>query len=1298
MTNANPTPTGSLSRSGQKAHRRSQFTALLTLTILVACGPDGVETPATPSADSAAADVTDVAVVAPAAGGTRFAPRPTRAPLPTPRVDAPSVVVSRSLEVGPPVTGPLLAPVSAAQSGIDGGNFLPRELAPRFLHLGAGVAAADYDGDGRTDVYVVSQMGDSRLYRNLGGWSFEDVTEEAGVAVTRDMAAGRWKTRFPTGAAWGDIDNDGDPDLLTTAMAGRMELFVNQGDGTFANQTIPANLDYVGATTTPAFADYDRDGDLDLYVVAHRSFEISKAWPPMSNPDADDSELRYDIDSGVGAMAFIPEGDLLFENDGTGVFRVSLQDAGMAGRLWGVSAAWGDLNGDLWPELYVANDYESPDRLWLNRGDGGFTLAPNAALPIVPRHSQGVGLGELDDDGRLDVFATDVRPAERSARQAFHYSPWIAQADGLGAIGGARQVDRNVLLHNEGDATFRAVDGSAASAFTGWTWSPKWVDLDLDGRQDVLLPTGMIHGGFDHDTSELIQSLASSADRSQAPDPVEAMSFLRDLPIQRQPDMVMRNVDGDGLEDVSEAWGFDHVGISHGIALADLDADGDLDVVVNRWDEPTALYENRAAAARIAVRLLGETSNRDGIGARVTLQANGREQIRQLWTQGYQSSDEPLLVFGLADAETADGLRIEWPSGHVTELGALPANTHWTISEPVGEAVPARPQDVGTQFVDVARELGLEYRHEESGFDPTISQKLVPWSLAEDGPTVSVGDVNGDGRDDIAVGGARRKPSALFLASEDGNFRHWEIPWPDDGLETAGLVIVPPAPGDTAGVLLDGLSSVERVGGDGLPPVARMLPAGAILAAAEAGEAAEAPVDPAGRPSGAEAELLAAAASGSFGAIAVADVDGAGDLELFVGGRVLPGQWPESSPSHLYDVDSDGLRERPESADVLATLGAVTAARFVDVDNDGDPDLVAATEWGPIRLLRNDGGVLVDATETFGFLSATGIWRGLAAGDFDHDGDLDLVAANLGGGALRTADTDQPLTLFHGDLDEDGDHDVVETEWSDGRLWPRRDRLTVSEALPNAWSDFETWADYAVAPLSSLLSPEVEARATRVEATTLAHTLWRNEDGRFVAEALPNAIQATVGFGVAVADLDNDGHDDILLAGNDDSIAEDAGIGGLGGWLRGDGAGAFDYVPAGDSGLALSDEVRGLAIGDVDTDGWADVIVGVQGGALRVYRNQGVANHRSVTIELRGTAGNPAAVGARVTVRAGDQPPVEREVAAGGGWRSQDSSRQVVGIGAYADGDVAVNVRWPDGTTAEGAVVPGGTLIMAMDG
>ncbi len=1171
--------------------------------------------------------------------------------------------------------------------GITAGNtLLPENILP-YVYNGAGVAVGDVDGDGQPDVYIVSQDGPNRLYRQVAPFRFEDITERAGVGG---------------GDAWGsgctmvDFDGDRDLDIYVANTESPNLLFRNRGDGTFEDCAREVGLAHVGASTMPAFADYDNDGDLDLYLATNRVFlqsllpellesaklprglqkSIRAMAPPMPRRLVADDGGALEVPPGyedhlfafAGRLFYAGQSDRLFRNDG-GKFADVTEDAGIEDQGLGLSATWWDYDDDGWLDLYVANDLESPDRLYRNRGDGTFEDVTATALPHIAYFGMGADFADVDQDGRFDFVVADM--AMRT-----HYKAKVLMGD-MGdrgwflENGNPPQIMRNALFLNSGTGRFWECAPMAGVSNTNWTWSLKFGDLDNDGAEDLFVTNGIPRFDNDPDAQIRFRELWDAGRRQ------DAIALARSLPPVRERNLALRNdhpTPGSPPKflDRSAEWGLDLEAVSQGAAFADFDGDGDLDLIVSNLNEPPALYENRTGAAHrsVILRLDGRGTNRHGIGARLTARVGDRRLERLVTLQGgYLSTDEALVHFGLGDAEAIDELVVRWPSGMEQVVEGLGHGFRYTIAEPDNGNSIDHAREL-PRFTEAAMQLGLDVTHRELPFDDFAVQPLLPHRHSELGPGIAAGDVDGDGLDDLFVGGARGQGGTLLLRGAD-RWRKAAGPWSDhaDREDQGALLFDVDGDGDLDLFVASGTSEVAAGDASLRDRIYRNDGTGGFRQ---------------------DEDALPPYADASGPAAAV-DFDGDGDLDLFVGGRVVPGRYPETPPSRLYRNEGGRFTDVTEDvAPALRRVGMVTSAAFADVDDDGDQDLIVAARWRPVRLFRNEGGRFVDASPEAGFADHAGWWNGIAIGDVDGDLDLDVITTNQGLNTKYKASAAHPTELFARDFDADGTLDVVEAKYEGDTLLPVRGRSCSSRAMPFLAEQFPTYDQFARASLGEIYAERGLAEAEHLVATELAHVLWRNQgDGTFVAEPLPRLAQIAPAFGVAIEDLDGDGRMDVVLAHNFDSNEPETGrmAGGLSLWLRGSDSG-LEPVPAFRSGIVIGGDAKALLVDDVAGHGVPGLFVTQNDGPLRALRQRGDGG-RWLGVRLEGPVGNPTGIGARITLHSATGPIAVAEAQAGASYLTQAGGTRWFGLGQ--EQVARITVRWPDGETTEHALASGET-------
>ena len=1183
---------------------------------------------------------------------------------------------------------PGLSRLSAPGLGIDFTNRLSEERAVtnRNLVSGSGVALADVDGDGRLDVFLCGLDSPNAMYRNLGNWRFTNVTAQAlpGVSWLNPLSG----SNDSTGAAFADVDGDGDPDLLVNQLGGGTRLWRNDGQGRFDEATESAGLRSRSGATSLALADVDGDGDLDLYVSNFRpttvldqpntryqlrqteagAVVVAVNGRPVTAPDLTN---RFEIRTG-GEVVELGEVDQLFLNDGRGHFvPVSWTGGGFQDssgktltappRDWGLAVRFQDINEDGKPDLYVCNDLHTPDRIWINQTGADHALRfrelASWALRSNPTFSMGVDFGDLDRDGHVDFFAVDMFSRNRAWRhtQTAGMAPLLRLP---GRFTDRAQVQRNVLQLNRGDGTWADVAWQSGVEASEWSWGPVILDVDLDGYEDVLVPNGQWRDFQDGDGARRI---AEAQRRGALKTSADIAEMVKSFPRLATPNVAFRNRGDATFEDVSRAWGFTTDSISQGAAIGDLDGDGDLDVVMNDLMDAPAFCRNNASAPRILIRLNGKAPNTRGIGASVTVRADGLpDQTQEIIAGGrYLSGDEPVRSFATGRAASV-GLRVRWPSGRISEWREVPVGSAVEVTEeesPGFEAASPTKPAVRWFEDQTAR---LDHRHEDEPFDDFGRQPALPHRLSQLGPSLSWTDLNGDGRPDLVMGAGRGGKLGIRIQDGTGGFKALETP-PFHKATSRDITSILPI----HGVLLAGISNYE----DGLTN------GGALRM-----------YDIAGGRSG---EILVGTAL-CVGPLAAADVDGDGSLEVFVGGRSVAGRYPEAAPSLL--LRNQGGRLTPATR--WDNLGLVTAACFTDLDGDGRPDLVLAREWALPRFYRNDSGRLTEWTPTLDVASGSlsGLWNAVVAGDFDEDGRMDLALGNWGRNTRWSASASAPRRLWYGDFGSGQGLDLAES-WFDPALKadrPERELGLWAALFPGVRERVDSLAAFSKATLPMLLGDALPA-ARSVSVDTLDSVLLLNRGERFAVKSLPAAAQRAPVTSLCVADFDGDGHDDLFLSQNLSTahpFAEryDAG---QGLWLRGDGRGGF--VPEENSGVRVPGDGRGAAVCDYDADGRVDLAVGQNGAETTLWRN--VSARPGLRVRLSGVGGNPTAVGARVRWKSASGFGPWREIHLGSGDGSCDDPVLVLGVG---DQKVdAVEIHWPGGSSATVPVTAGQREVLA---
>jgi len=1043
-------------------------------------------------------------------------------------------------------------------------------LTYEYLYNGGGVGIADFNNDGRPDLYFTASMGPNALYLNEGGLRFRDVTAAAGVE-----GKGRWSR----GVAVVDINNDGLHDIYVCAGTWQQAdlrrnlLYVNLGTDPatgiprFAEMAADYGIDDTTNTQMAAFFDYDRDGDLDLYLLVN---QLGQEKPNTFRP------IRTDGSA--------PNTDRLYRNDWDpqrqhARFTDVSRQAGITWEGYGLGVQTLDIDDDGWKDILVSNDYLSGDILYVNNRDGTFTNRVNEYFRKGSLNAMGNDAADIDNDGRVDIIETDMA-AEDNPRFQMMMNPidynWYRYTRRFGF---PYQTVRNTLQLNRGPRplpgdslghpAFSEIALLSGVAYTDWSWAPLLADLDQDGYRDLMVTNGLPKDITDNDYIAYRESKGNAT-----PDEL----LLRQPPVKTS-NYLFRNNGDLTFTDQTRQWGWDVPSFSNGMAYADLDDDGDLDVVVNNINMPASLWENRSQAIspkmarHLRIRIRGDTANIHGLGTIVRIWHQGVHQVAELTPfRGYLSSVEPVLHFGLGASEMVDSMVVDWPDGRTETLRDIAAGQTLLLSQSASadkRPAPAR-RTTNPLLRDLSEQAGVFYVHQQDDFPDFDVQRALPRKLSALAAPLAAGDLDADGFDDLVVGGNTRQRAFLYFQGPDGRFtaKYFNA---DDS---------PQAHEDAAAELLDadadGDPDIYLAAGGARIPTGSPTYLDHLWLNDGKGRFTEAP----------PASIPAIPASKS--AVRATDVDGDGRTDLLVAGRVIPGRYPEAPTTHLLRNESTPGRIRfrdvtAERAPDLAGIGLVTDARWADLDADGDPDLLLAGEWMGIEVFRNDRGRLT--RQRTGMHDRTGWWNTLATADLDGDGDLDIAAGNHGRNGFFRAAEGQPVRAYTSDYDRNGRPDLILSQYrpstphgpSDQYLVAMRDAL--AEELPLVKKAYPRYGDYGRSKAPQVLGHFDRSGERTLEARELASGWWENLGAfRFTFHPFPTIAQLSPIHAIGIHDLDADGHPDLILGGNDATIAPipgraDAAYGTV---LLGQGNGAFLPAPLQRAGWFETGDVRHL--------------------------------------------------------------------------------------------------------------------------
>jgi hypothetical protein len=1023
----------------------------------------------------------------------------------------------------------------------------------RNFYNGAGVGIGDFNNDGLPDIYFCGNLVGNKLYINKGNFVFEDVTERAGVAC-----AGSWST----GVSIADINGDGWLDIYVCKSGNpnsknrHNELFINNGDLTFTEKAAEYGLDVVGLSNHAAFFDYDHDGDLDCYLL-NNSFQ---------------SVTNFDMKSGQREIRDTLGGNKLFRNDNGHFVDVS-KEAGIYGSKigFGLGVTVGDVNRDGWPDIYISNDFFERDYLYINNKDGTFTEALENQMREISLGAMGADMADINNDAYPEIFVTEMTP-EGNARQKTKalFESWDSYQKKL-TSGYYRQFARNTLQLNNRNGSFSEIGRLSGVNTTDWSWGALIMDLDNDGWKDIFVANGIFKDLLDRDYLNFYSD--PSVMRSMIKTEKKAILKIIDMiPSVKIPNYAFHNNKDLTFTNLSETWGLNTPSFSNGAAYADLDNDGDLDLVVNNVNMPPFIYRNetnkKPESNFLMLTLKGSGKNTEAIGAEVTLYYGGKINYQELMPmRGFQSTVDNRLHFGLGAAQIIDSLVVHWPDGKCTVLNNVAVNQFLKLDQKdsVDKRLNTPEKKVNPVFQKVEKIDGLDFKHKESDFNEFDRDRLLFQMLSNEGPHMAVGDVNGDGLDDIYICGATGSPGALYVQDRNGHFKktNEELFEADKICEDTDCAFFD-ADGD------GDLDLYVASGGNQFPSSSSALADRLYI---NDGKGHFTKSD----------QILPAGKYESTSCVRPADFNKDGSIDLFVGIRLRPFEYGLPANGYLLQNDGHGNFKdvTAKIAPGLLNIGMITDMTWADVNNDGYPDMVIVGDWMPVKIFINENGIFKDESERYGLANTEGWWHSIVAKDLNGDGKVDFILGNHGLNSRFKASVSKPVTMYVNDFDLNGSIEQIICTYNGDKSYPVAMKDDLVKQIPSLAQRFKKFDDYKDATIEDIFSPDVLQRSVKLTARYMESCVMINTgQGSFRLTPLPIEAQFSPVYAICADDFDHDGICDILIGGNQYRAKPETGIydASYGLFLKGDTGGTWRSVSSLNSGIFTKGEIRDMKI------------------------------------------------------------------------------------------------------------------------